>query len=62
MYKACRHIGGVLEAYRCIGVLQGMYRCNRGIQMYGVYRYMGEYTDVWGVYRCMGHTGIWGMY
>ena len=43
MYRAYRHMGDVLVAYRCMGDVQG-------IQMYGE------------MYRCIGHTGIWGMY
>ena len=47
MYKAYRHIGDVLGAYRCKGH-------TGGVMMYRGYTYICGHTNVWGC------TDVWG--
>ena len=62
MYRAYRHMGDVLGAYRCMGIQGGvqMYRGHTdvwgSVQMYRIYRWgcMGVQTN-------RGHTDVWGV-
>ena len=71
IYRCIGHTdiwGDALEAYICIGNVQGTNRHTGGVQMYGgMYRCMGSIQmhgdiQIYGVCRCGGHTNIWRMY
>ena len=58
MYGAYRHVGDALEQYRCMEDIQTY----RGFtDVWGV-QMVGKMYICKGVYTCMGHTDILGMY